>query len=273
MSKPVALTIAGSDPSGGAGLQADLKTFAAHGVYGVSATTVLTAQNERRFEILPVSLAFIGAQIDALFEEFQIDAIKIGMLANQQTVQAVINALQRHNRDRAIMVVVDPILRASNGGMALDERGMVLLRDELFPLANLIKPNLAEAALLLGEPVANNPQQMSHQAASLLQFGCECVLLSGGHLAGPDCVDVLAHASGCATLYARKLDVGEVHGTGCTLTSAITANLAKGHVASKAVDLARTYLQGLLAQKHQLNRNGVARSLDHLFITVNKSEN
>ena len=273
MTKPVALTIAVSDPSGGAGVQADLKTLASHGVYGVSAITALTAQNERRFEILPISPEFIGAQIDAVFEEFQIDAIKVGMLANEQTVQAVIDALQRHNKDRAIMVVVDPILRASNGGMALDERGLVLLRDELFPHANLIKPNLAEAALLLGETVATSPQQMSDQAARLLEFGCECVLLTGGHLAGADCVDVLAHASGCATLYAKRLAVGEVHGTGCTLTSAITANLAKGHVASKAVDLARAYLLGLLGENQQLNKSGAARSLDHLFITDNKSQN
>ena len=273
MSKPVALTIAGSDPSGGAGVQADLKTFAAHGVYGVSAITALTAQNERRFEILPVSPYFISAQIDAVYEEFRVNAIKIGMLNDKATVETVIEALQRHNKDRSIMVVLDPILRTSNGGAVLDEGGVVLLRDELFPLVNLIKPNLAEAAVLLGEPLAQNPQQMSDQAARLLKFGCECVLLSGGHLAGPDCVDVLAHASGCASLYAKKLAVGEVHGTGCTLTSAITANLAKGHVVSKAVDLARAYLLGILAQKHQLNKDGAARSLDHMFITDNKSEN
>ena len=272
MSKPVALTIAGSDPSGGAGVQADLKTFAAHGVYGVSAITALTAQNERRFELSPVAPDFIAAQIDAVFEEFNVQAIKIGMLANKATVQAVIEALKRHNSDRSIMVVLDPILRASNGGAALDEAGVELLRDVLFPLVNLIKPNLAEAALLLGEPLAQNPQQMSDQAAGLLKFGCECVLLSGGHLAGPDCVDVLAHASGCATLYAKKLAIGEVHGTGCTLTSAITANLAKGHVVSKAIDLARAYLLGLLGRKHQLNTSGAARSLDHLFKTDNKSE-
>ncbi len=254
-------------------MQADLKTFAAHGVYGVSAITALTAQNERRFDLFPVSPDVIAAQIDAVFEEFNVQAIKIGMLKDKQTVQAVIEALQRHNAERSIMVVLDPILRASNNGVALDEGGMELLRYELFPLVNLIKPNIAEAAYLLGEQIAENPQQMSEQAARLLKFGCECVLLSGGHLAGPVCVDVLAHASGCATLYAKKLAVADVHGTGCTLTSAITANLAKGHVASKAVDLARAYLQGLLAHEHQLNISGAARSLDHMFISDNKSEN
>ncbi len=253
-------------------MQADLKTFAAHGVYGVSAITALSAQNERRFEILPISPDFICAQIDTVFEDVRVDAIKIGLLANAQIVKTVIEALQRHNGDGRIMVVVDPVLRASNNGVALDESGMVLLRDGLFPLASLIKPNLAEAAALLGEPVATTPQNMSDQAARLLAFGCECVLLTGGHLPGPDCIDVLAHASGSATLYAKKQAVGEVHGTGCTLTSAITANLAKGHVASKAVDLARGYLRGLLGGRHQLNMNGAARSLDHMFITDNKTE-
>ncbi len=264
MTKPVALTIAGSDPSGGAGLQADLKTFAAHGVHGASVVSVLTAQNSHRFDLLPVQPAFISAQIDAVFEEFDVRAVKIGMLANQQAVQVVIDALHRYAPEGVVSVILDPVIRASNGGLALDARGLGLLREQLLPLAVLIKPNLDEAALLLEDEPATNPEQMKEQALRLLAHGSKYVLLSGGHLAGSEIIDVLCHDGNCVTFRSSKLAGGDVHGTGCTLTSAIAANIANGHDVGQSVRLARAYLLRLLAKKHQLNSSGDARSLDHL---------
>jgi hydroxymethylpyrimidine/phosphomethylpyrimidine kinase len=266
MNKPVALTIAGSDPSGGAGIQADLKTFAALGIFGTSVVTALTAQNASRFEVFPVSRPFITAQLDAVFEAFDVKAVKIGMLANKGAVAAIIEVLKQRNLDGVVPVVLDPVIRASNGGVALDDEGMYLLRDELLPLTTLVKPNIVEAALLLGEAEADSFEPMQAQAIRLEQQGGTPVLLSGGHLLGPDIVDILCIDSKVSRFSIKKLDIPDIHGTGCTLTSAIAAYLAKGRELADAVDLARVYLAGLLALEPQLDRTGRARSVDHLAL-------
>ena len=272
MNKPVALTIAGSDPTGGAGVQADLKTFAAHNVYGASVISVLSAQNTERFELFPVSTKAIAAQIDAAFEAFEIKAIKIGMLSGCDVVRAVITALDRHNGDRAIPVVLDPIIRASNGGVALDRDSLDLARRELIPRTTLIKPNLPEAAQLLGEPQAQNIDEMEHQAKRLFLLGCSSLLLSGGHLAGRQSVDIFVSKGENCTIRGKKLDIAEIHGTGCTLTAAIAANLAKGLSVRQSVDLGKAYLDDLLLRGTQLDLAGQNRSLDHLRLSSKKGE-
>jgi hydroxymethylpyrimidine kinase/phosphomethylpyrimidine kinase len=264
MSRPVALTLAGADPSGGAGLQADLKTFAAHGVYGLSVTTVLTAQNARRCELLPVPGEFIRKQAEALFEEHDIRAIKIGVLAGRDGVEAVVDILQQHNADRRIPVVLDPILRASTGDKALADDGFVPLRDRLLPLADLIKPNLMEAARLANVAPATTLDELQRQAARVRALGGVAVLLSGGHLAREEATDVLATAAGMRLLPAPRHPGGDVHGTGCTLTAAIAANLARGDDLTAAVDKAKVFIGTLFGREPQLNRAAQAISFDHL---------
>ncbi len=247
MRNPVALTIAGSDPTGGAGIQADLKTFAAHRVCGASVVSVVTAQNARRFELFPLPFAAIKAQMEAVFEGFDVRAIKIGMLGTVEIVQAVIDRLQHHNRDRHIPVVLDPVLKASNGGIGLEAQGLALLRDELLPLCTLVKPNLYEAAVLLDEPEAVDPVQMAAQAQKLGQHHDLSILLSGGHLPGPELMDILFHEDQIYKFSSGKRQAGEFHGTGCMLTSAIAANLAYGHDLVVSVERARDALSRLLS--------------------------
>lgn len=264
MTRPVALTLAGADPSGGAGLQADLKTFAAHGVYGLSVACVLTAQNADRFELWPVPGAFIRRQADALFEAHDIRAVKIGMLAGSEGVAAVADSLARHNAGRRIPVVLDPILRASTGDRALADDGFAPLRDRLLPLADLVKPNLMEAARLADAAPATDLAELAAQAQAIRALGCGAVLLSGGHLPGPEAVDVLATHHGTHLLRAPRQAGGDVHGTGCTLTAAIAANLARGDGLTAAVERAKVYIGALFGREKQRDRAGRAISFDHL---------
>ncbi len=267
MSKPVALTIAGSDPTGGAGVQADLKTFAAHKVYGASVVSVLTAQNASRFEVFPVPGAFISAQIEAVFEALAIKTIKIGMLGTVEAVGTIIDCLQRYNHDQKIPVVLDPVLKASNGGTGLEGDGLALLRDELLPLCTLIKPNLYEAAVLLDEKEALDPVQMGEQAHRLAQRYQGSVLLSGGHLSGPEAVDILFHEGAIHSFPPKKREHCELHGTGCALTSAIAANLANGHDLYASVERARSWLLQLWGVNMKLYQQDKVRHLDHLALS------
>ena len=266
MSQPVALTIAGSDPSGGAGVQADLKTFAAHDVYGASVISVITAQNAARFALFPVPAAFLAAQIEVVFEAFDLRAIKIGMLGGGEQVRTVIDGLHRYNGERKIPVVLDPVIRASNGGLGLDEGALALLREALLPLCTLIKPNLYEAANLLDEKPAGDISQMRAQAQRLSARHGLSVLLSGGHLPGSEAVDILSHAGEIHRFSRKKCGVADVHGTGCALTSAIAAQLAKGQAMKPAIEQAKTYLSALLNRKMQQDQSYGVISLDHLVL-------
>ncbi len=198
-----------------------------------------------------------------MFEQFDVRAIKVGMLANADITSVIIKALKRHNPAGTIPVVVDPVIRTSNEGIALEEQGVRLMREKLLPLATLVKPNLCEAALLLGEFVASNIEQMRGQVRRLGEFGSLYTLLSGGHLSGGAAVDILFDGLDTHVFSAPKIQSADVHGTGCTLTSAIAANLARGHSPREAVELAKKYLHELLKQPFQLDRKGLARSLDH----------
>jgi hydroxymethylpyrimidine/phosphomethylpyrimidine kinase len=250
MGVPVALTVAGSDSSAGAGIQADLKTFAALGVYGASVVTALTAQNTKGVvAIHDVPADFIAAQMDAVFSDLDVGAVKIGMLANAAVIGAVGGGLDRH---RARNVVLDPVLLSSSGEALLRPDAIDALR-KLMGRARVLTPNLREAAALLNVPLARDETAMRAQAEKLLTFGAEAVLIKGGHLDGPESVDLLIDSNGCERLAAPRIATKNTHGTGCTLSSAIAAGLAKGLSLSAAVREAKAYVSAAIAAADRLD--------------------
>ncbi len=241
---PRALTIAGSDSGGGAGIQADLKTFAALGCFGMSAITALTAQNTMGVRAIhPVPLDMLEAQIAAVVEDIGVDAVKIGMLHSSATVRSVAAALDRH---ALTQVVFDPVMVATSGATLIDREAITVLVELMFPRALLITPNLDEAALLVGRPLASEAD-MEAAARQLLAMGARAVLLKGGHLAGDQVSDLLL-APGAAPRWMRapRIPSANTHGTGCTLSSAIASHLALGAALPEAVALARDYVRGAL---------------------------
>lgn len=239
------LSIAGSDSGGGAGIQADLKTFSALGCYGMTAITAITAQNTQGVRgIHGIPPDMLRAQIDAVVEDIGVDAVKIGMLATPDVVQVVADAIRRH---RLPHVVLDPVMVATSGDRLIaPETASVLVR-ELFPLAAVITPNLDEAALLLGRPVTGI-DALEGAVQGLLGLGASAVLLKGGHLPGDWVVDLLALQDGTRRrLESARIATHNGHGTGCTLSSAIAAHLALGHALPEAVEKARAYILGAIA--------------------------
>jgi hydroxymethylpyrimidine/phosphomethylpyrimidine kinase len=236
----IALTIAGSDSSGGAGIQADLKTFAALGVYGASVITALTAQNTRGVTgIHDVPGEFIGAQIDAVFSDLAVTAVKIGMLSQVAAIEAVAAALERH---RAKNVVLDPVMVATSGDRLLTTDAVKALRMTLIPRAKVVTPNLPEAAALLDLPLAASEVEMEAQARGLLALGAQSVLIKGGHGTSAESVDLLVDANAVMRLSVKRIATKNTHGTGCTLSSAIAAGLAKGLTLHDASRQAKDYV-------------------------------
>ncbi len=245
MTVPVALTIAGSDSGGGAGIQADLKTFAALGVYGASVITAVTAQNTNGVAAIhEVPPGFVTAQIDAVLSDLAVNAVKIGMLGNAATIAAVAAALDRY---RQTNVVLDPVMAATSGERLLAPDAVAALRTELMPRALLITPNLAEAARLLDESEAADEAAMTVQAGRLVAGGANAVLLKGGHLRGEESVDILVARSEITRFAARRIATRNTHGTGCTLASAIAAGLAKGQELVTAVRAAKDFVTAAIA--------------------------
>jgi hydroxymethylpyrimidine/phosphomethylpyrimidine kinase len=241
----IALTIAGSDSSGGAGIQADLKTFAALGVYGASVITALTAQNTTGvFGIHDVPPEFVAQQIDAVFSDLTIDAVKIGMLARADVIATVARGLDRH---QARNVVLDPVMVATSGDRLLRADAVDALRQELFSRALLITPNLPEAAALLETAPAQSEAEMQVQGERLLAAGAKAVLIKGGHGEGAEAVDLLIEVTGITRLAAPRISTTNTHGTGCTLSSAIAAGLAKELSLSEAVCAAKAYVTAAIA--------------------------
>src|SRR3954453_8861684 len=233
-----ALTIAGSDSGGGAGIQADLKTFSALGVFGMSAITAITAQNTLGvtavFELPP---ELVAAQIDAVVTDIGVDAAKTGMIANAEIIRVVAAKVREHGIST---LVVDPVMVATSGDRLLREEAVEALRTELIPLATVVTPNLPEAAVLLGREVATL-DQMRDAARAIVGLGARSVLVKGGHLAG-DAVDIFYDGNQFAELTARRIDTTSTHGTGCTLASAIAALLAKGESLERAIQGAKAYV-------------------------------
>jgi hydroxymethylpyrimidine/phosphomethylpyrimidine kinase len=251
MTTPIALTIAGSDSSGGAGIQADLKTFAAFGVYGASVITALTAQNTRGVAgIHHVPADFVTAQIDAVFSDLDVNAVKIGMVAQGTTIKAIVAALDRWSPKH---VVLDPVMVATSGDRLLDQSAVEALRTGLIPRAALITPNLPEAAALLNEPVAMSEAAIANQGQRLLAMGCRMVLIKGGHGQGAESIDYLVGGDGVIALAASRIATNNTHGTGCSLSSAIAAGLAKGEQLEPAVRHAKTWISAAIAAADRLD--------------------
>ncbi|GJE55923.1 MULTISPECIES: bifunctional hydroxymethylpyrimidine kinase/phosphomethylpyrimidine kinase [Methylobacterium] len=242
MATPIALTIAGSDSSGGAGIQGDLKTFAALRVYGASVITALTAQNTRGVQgIHDVPPDFVTAQLDSVFSDLDVRAIKIGMLSQPATIRAVAEGLRRYAGD--LPVVLDPVMVATSGDRLISEEAVAALRDELMPLATLITPNLPEAAALLGESAATTENEAVAQARKILAVGARAVLIKGGHAEGNESVDHLVVSDGTLRRFAAPRIVStNSHGTGCTLSAAVAAGLAGKLELADAVARAKTYV-------------------------------
>lgn len=247
---PIALTIAGSDSGGGAGIQADLKTFSALGAYGASVLTAVTAQNTRTVSAVELlSPALITAQLEAVFADLPPHAVKIGMLGNADNTEAVAAFLRRH---AGTPVVVDPVMVAKSGDKLLHDSAIAALRDELLPLATLITPNLPEAGVLLGRNI-DDAQAMTRAAEELLALGCRAVLLKGGHLAGAHSNDLFTDGVQTLWLPAPRHPGRNTHGTGCTLSSAVTAHLAHGHALPDAVTRSKAYIQAAIAAADTLH--------------------
>jgi hydroxymethylpyrimidine/phosphomethylpyrimidine kinase len=246
-----ALSIAGSDSGGCAGVQADLETFAAFGLHGLSVLTAVTAQNTREATAVhAVPPAIVTAQLDAVFADFTIGAVKTGMLATAANVRAIAAALRRH---RPPALVIDPVLVASSGMALLTGAALQRLRRDLLPLATLLTPNLPEAEALLGRRLATRRDQ-ERAARDLLEFGPAAVLLKGGHGSGREVVDVMA-APGAMRFFIHRRLPGKVRGTGCTLAAAIAAGLALGQDLDSAVTAAESYLQDCLSRAYRPGRS------------------
>lgn len=250
MSIPIALTIAGSDSGGGAGIQADLKTFSALGVYGASVITALTAQNTKGVTgIHDVPADFITAQMDAVFSDLDVKAVKIGMVARREAIDAIVAGLIRWSPQH---VVFDPVMVATSGDRLLSSDAVDALRIKLFPRAHLITPNLPEAAALLNETIAESEQDIEQQGRRLLTLGCPAVLIKGGHGHGPESTDYLIDANTVVRLAAPRIATGNTHGTGCSLSSAVAAGLAKGFGLERAVRDAKAYISAAIAAADRL---------------------
>ncbi len=247
---PIALTIAGSDPSGGAGVQADLKTFAALGVYGASVLTALTAQNTQSVSAIhDVPPAFITAQLNAVFADFKVDAVKIGMLSRSAVIDAIAVGLEKH---RVNNIVLDPVIVATSGDALLVPAAVNALRQKLIPKALVVTPNLPEAAALTGASVARNEREMEIQAREILVLGAKHVLIKAGHGEGDESVDLLVSLKETHRFAARRIATKNTHGTGCTLSSAVAAGLAKGLALREAVRLAKQYVTSAIAAADKL---------------------
>jgi hydroxymethylpyrimidine/phosphomethylpyrimidine kinase len=258
----IAVTIAGSDSGGGAGIQADLKTFSALGVYGASVITALTAQNTKGvFAIHEVPADFVAAQMDAVFSDLDVGAVKIGMLGGAAAIDAVAAGLERY---RARNIVLDPVMAASSGETLLAPDAIGALR-KLAAQASVLTPNLSEAAALLDTAEARDEDEMRRQAKTLLALGPGAVLIKGGHGSGPESVDLLVDADTCTRFAAPRIGTRNTHGTGCTLAAAIAAGLAKGLPLGDAVGEAKSYVSTAIAAADRLGVGSGRGPVHHFY--------
>ncbi len=252
------VTIAGFDPSSGAGITADLKTFAAHNCYGVAAITALTVQNSQGVQsIRPVEAALLRESLDAIMADGHVRAVKIGMLGNHANAAIVSEFLQSHAE---LPCVLDPVLRSSSGAPLIDQSGCEFVRDHLLKQASLITPNLAEAATLTGLKV-ENVEEMKSAAGRLLEMGARAVVVTGGHL--DKAVDVFAQPGHLEVFAGDRMKPDNTHGTGCTFSSAVTANLAFGRLLPDAVVLAKAYVAEAIKKAYPIGPGRLP--LNHFF--------
>lgn len=257
-----ALSIAGSDCSGGAGIQADLKTFSAHGVFGMTVITSVVAENTFRVtDYQDIRPDIIEKQIDDIFEDIPPDAIKIGMLSCRETMLAVAKKL-RERKPRNI--VVDPVMYAKNGSALMEESAIATLISEIVPLADLITPNIPEAEKMTGVEIKSH-DDMKESAKKIHAMGCRAVVVKGGHSVG-DAVDILFDGKNFFEFSAPRVDTKHTHGTGCTFSSAIAANLALGHSVNESVEKAKAYINDAIIHAPQLGKgNGPTHHFYQLY--------
>ena len=255
-----ALTIAGSDSCGGAGIQADIKTMTVNGVYAMSAVTALTAQNTTGVtSIMEAAPEFLGDQLDAIFTDIFPDAVKIGMVSSKELIRVIAEKLKQYG---AKQIVLDPVMVATSGAKLISDDAIEALKSELIPLASVITPNIPEAEVLSGMKITS-PEAMERAAEKIYrEFGC-AVLMKGGHQQN-DANDYLYGEEGGTWFYGKRIDNPNTHGTGCTLSSAIAANLAKGCSLSEAVKMAKNYLSGALAAMLDLGRG--SGPMNHAYV-------
>lgn len=261
---PIALTIAGSDSSGGAGIQADLKTFTVLGVYGASVITALTAQNTTGVQgVHAVPPEFVAAQMRSVLGDLRVGAIKTGMLATAAIIRAVADALAELGPD--IPLVLDPVMVATSGDVLLAADAIDTLKTVLIPRAALITPNLPEAAELLGKPIAASETEARAQLDALAKLGARAVLLKGGHGSSGEAVDFLAADGAVIRLASPRIDTRNTHGTGCTLSAAVAAHLALGADLATAVRNAKDYVHRAIQAGAGLKIGAGSGPVDHLF--------
>lgn len=256
------LTIAGSDCGGGAGIQADLKSFSANGVYGMSVITAITAQNTKGVQgYTDVPLEYISMQIDSVFDDIVPDAVKTGMLSNADTVALVARKL---HENKAKNIVVDPVMIAKGGSQLLDDDAVANMVGMLFPQAALITPNIPEAEFITGKKIVSSAD-MQEVCLELTDIGAKAVLLKGGHFGTVEANDLLFDGSDFHTFTSKRIDTKNTHGTGCTLASAIAANLAKGENIVDAVQHAKDYIQGAIENADKLNIGSGHGPVHHFY--------
>lgn len=260
---PIALSIAGSDSSAGAGIQADIKTFAALGVYGCSVITALTAQNTQGVQaIFAVTPHFVTSQIESIFSDMTINAVKVGMLSDVGIVNAIARAIQQYSPK---FLVVDTVMVATSGCVLLQQEAIDSLKSQLIPKATIITPNLPEAAILLGIKRAESLTDMIKTVESLMALGSKTVLLKGGHLAGNEAIDLFYDGHTLHQLASPWINTRNTHGTGCTLSSAITALLAKGYTLEEAVNTAKEYISGAISHANELDIGQGCGPVHHFY--------
>ena len=245
------LSIAGSDPSGGAGIQADLKTFAANGVYGMAAITALTVQNTVGVEgIHLVPAKFVSSQIEAIFSDIAVSSAKVGMVGNAEIAEGVGTTLAKY---RNLISVVDPVMVAKGGSPLLDKKAIQAVKDNLIPLATIVTPNLPEAAILLGSSIAKSEEDMVYQGKALLNLGPKSILMKGGHSEGITSNDLLVTENNYVWFKEKRINTKNTHGTGCTLSSSIASFLAKDFSVEESVSKAKKFVTNAIRNSEKLS--------------------
>ena len=245
------LSIAGSDPSGGAGIQADLKTFAANGVYGMAAITALTVQNTVGVQgIHLVPAKFVSSQIEAIFSDIAVSSAKVGMVGNAEIAEGVGTTLAKY---RNLISVVDPVMVAKGGSPLLDKKAIQAVKDNLIPLATIVTPNLPEAAILLGSSIAKSEEDIVYQGKALLNLGPKSILMKGGHSEGITSNDLLVTENNYVWFKEKRINTKNTHGTGCTLSSSIASFLAKDFSVEESVSKAKKFVTNAIRNSEKLS--------------------
>ena len=263
-STPIVLTIAGSDSGGGAGIQADIKAMSATGSFACSVITAITSQNTQGVSaIFPIPLDHVASQLDAVFSDLNVVAVKVGMLADSNIIKVVADKIQQYQPKH---LVIDPVMVATSGDLLLEQSAISTLKEALIPLADIITPNLPEGSALTGKPVPESEADMQDMVEELRALGAKAVLLKGGHLEQDEnSNDLLILPTSTALISAKRFPTKNTHGTGCTLSSAIASYLAQGNELTQSVELGKRYISEAIAHADQLNVGQGHGPVNHFY--------